>query len=343
MDEMSKLREWRADAPSPDRARLAPGRARLLDAAAAGKRRRRPAVHDWRMAVSAVAACVTLLALLTTVLGGGLLGGPEDGEGGTDAAGDREKAAAEVQVDERAHEVLELAAVAAEEQPDPKPQEGDWVYVRTARVSEAVNSDDPRIEESWYSYADARDADREHYDDRTPQERYELLATLPGEDPEDVQRAARAFYPDENMLPGVTEPEPGEEAEEAVQLNFRVLRMLLEATPTQPDGQAAVYRSLATLPGVRVLADTVEDAAGREALAVTLPWRPGFDLKMSGGVQGVDWRPEVLIDPVTYDFLGSRDVQRSERQGTASWVGGTLPGSIAFLDTALVGKRGERP
>ncbi|MGP3632932.1 CU044_5270 family protein, partial [Streptomyces sp. 24-1644] len=36
MDEMTRLRELRADAPVPDRATLAPGRLRLTEAMAAG-------------------------------------------------------------------------------------------------------------------------------------------------------------------------------------------------------------------------------------------------------------------------------------------------------------------
>lgn len=338
MDEMSKVREWRGGAPAPDPARLAPGRRRLLDAAAGTSRRRR-AVHDWRLAVGAVAACVTLLALLTTTLGGGL-----NGDGGDPAADGKGEQAKGVLADQQVQDVLELAAVTAEEQPAPQPEAGDWVYVKTMRVSSMENGDEPRTDEKWYSYTDAGGADREHYDDRTPQERYEFLATLPDDDPEQVQRAAREFYPDENMLPGITEPEPGEEAEELIQWNFRVLRMLLEAAPTEPDGRAAVYRSLATLPGVQVLDHTVEDAAGREALSVALPWRPDDTPGVEGVRQGVDWRPEVLIDPDTFEFLGSRDVRRGKNQQVvAGWTGGSLPYAIAYVETALVDARGVRP
>ncbi|MFC8918192.1 hypothetical protein ACGF5F_26465 [Streptomyces sp. NPDC047821] len=65
MDEMRTLRDFRADAPAPDRARLAPGRRRLLDEAARPRRRLRA---GWWLAVAGAAAAVTAVATLATLL-----------------------------------------------------------------------------------------------------------------------------------------------------------------------------------------------------------------------------------------------------------------------------------
>ena len=58
MDEMTEVRALRAEAPVPDRARLAAGRALLTDAVRAGERRR---AAWWRreFAIVAVVAAVT--------------------------------------------------------------------------------------------------------------------------------------------------------------------------------------------------------------------------------------------------------------------------------------------
>ncbi|RST18708.1 hypothetical protein E2C00_14770 [Streptomyces sp. WAC05374] len=65
MDEMRTLQDFRADAPAPDRARLAPGRQRLLDEAARPRRRLR---GGWWPAVAGAAAAVTAVATLATLL-----------------------------------------------------------------------------------------------------------------------------------------------------------------------------------------------------------------------------------------------------------------------------------
>jgi hypothetical protein len=67
MDEMRTLQDFRADAPVPDRARLAPGHRRLLDEAGRPRRRLR---GGWWLAVAGAAAAVTTVATLVTLLPG---------------------------------------------------------------------------------------------------------------------------------------------------------------------------------------------------------------------------------------------------------------------------------
>ncbi|NUL07305.1 hypothetical protein HRW07_29625 [Streptomyces lunaelactis] len=63
MDEMAAVRQLRADAPVPDRARLTPARQRLLDEIARPQRRR----GGWKLAAVGAAAAVTAAALLSAL------------------------------------------------------------------------------------------------------------------------------------------------------------------------------------------------------------------------------------------------------------------------------------
>lgn len=66
MDELTQLRELRADAPVPDRAALAPGRALLTDAIAGRSRRTRRLRADWRIASLGAVVAITAAALFIT-------------------------------------------------------------------------------------------------------------------------------------------------------------------------------------------------------------------------------------------------------------------------------------
>jgi len=63
MDEMSAVRQLRADAPVPDHARLTPARQRLLDVIAGPQRGH----SGWKLAAAGAAAAVTAAALLSTL------------------------------------------------------------------------------------------------------------------------------------------------------------------------------------------------------------------------------------------------------------------------------------
>ncbi|MFF1835228.1 hypothetical protein ACFVXE_13620, partial [Streptomyces sp. NPDC058231] len=118
MDDMTQLREMRADAPVPDRAALAPGRQRLTDAVAGGRRGLRLRA-DWRVASIGAAAAITAAALLTTQIGGG----PGSSHGAT--------AASPLSLHSPA-EVLNRAADALEKQEAPaEPRPDQWIYTRT--------------------------------------------------------------------------------------------------------------------------------------------------------------------------------------------------------------------
>ncbi|WP_406733502.1 hypothetical protein [Streptomyces sp. NBC_01794] len=65
MDEMRTLQDFRADAPTPDRARLAPGHRRLLDEAGRPQRLLR---GGWWLAAVGAAAAITVVATLATLM-----------------------------------------------------------------------------------------------------------------------------------------------------------------------------------------------------------------------------------------------------------------------------------
>lgn len=65
MDEMRTLQDFRADAPTPDRARLAPGHQRLLDEGGRPKRRLR---GGWWLAAVGSATAITVVATLVTLM-----------------------------------------------------------------------------------------------------------------------------------------------------------------------------------------------------------------------------------------------------------------------------------
>lgn len=331
MDEMTKLREWREDAPTPDRARLAPGRRRLLDAAGRG-RRRRPLLHDWRLAAGAVAAGVTVLAVLTTNLGGG----DPAGEEGSPATGN-EEVAAPTPVRGSAPELLRQAAAEVADQAPPEPAAGDWVYLRTVEMNTTVPEEtDPVAKERWYKYADPEFENWNEGDDHSPRERFEYLAALPGSSDE-VLRKARWFYPEDGGRPDTDDPGSGRGDEELADWNFRALRVLLDSAPMHPAGQSRVYEAMATIPGLRVADRTVEDAAGRQALAFSL------DSGEESGFSG--FRDEVLIDPDTYAYLGTRYVATEDSDGTdgpEAKKGEVVMGRAVVL-SALVDGDGVRP
>lgn len=327
MDEMTKLREWREDAPTPDRARLAPGRRRLLDAA--GRRRRRlPLPGDWRVVAGAVAAGVTAVALLSTNVGGGEAT-PQEGAGQVSAA---------APVTQEAAELLRAAAAEVADDPVPQPEPEDWVYAHSMEVN--ITGVNPRRpESSWVKYADPEFENWNEGDDHSPRERFEYLAALP-EEPEQVLQKARWFYPESGGRPDSPDPGAGQSPQERAPWDFGSLSSLLASAPMHPGGQARVYNAMATIPDVRVRDHTVEDAAGRPALSFYLDGSHVFDTL----------RVEVLLDPVTYAYLGKQyvavdDKAGSDLEGAADpgWQKGDVVIATAVLETALVDGDGVRP
>ncbi|MEV7404261.1 CU044_5270 family protein [Streptomyces sp. NPDC091267] len=242
-DELTLLRELRADAPAPDRAALAEGRQRLTEAA--GRRRRLRG--DWRLAALATTAAVAL----TTVLGAQYIGGDQGTLPGA--------APATVSELGSAAQVLRDAADEVADDPVPKPRAGQWVYTKDLEIR--AQEDGPgeerggrRETEHWYRYADPAFENGRSGDDHSPRERFRFLADLPA-DPVQVRKRARAFYPGDGESPA--------------RHDFRALRLLASSYPADPRGLAQVYRAMATVPGLRAV--QTQDALNRPVIGIHFP------------------------------------------------------------------------
>ncbi|MFE9728452.1 CU044_5270 family protein [Streptomyces sp. NPDC005794] len=285
MDEMTRLRELRADAPMPDRSALAPGRQRLTDAIA-GNRRGRMLRTDWRLASLGAAVAITVAALLSTQL----LGtsdprptGPATTAGALDLSGPAA--------------TLGQAAVFLEGMtPPPEPRDDQWIYTRNVVGQPEPAAGDGHMGEvrydpdSWTPYGNAAAEKDRSDDDRSAREIYRAANALP-EDPAALLAEVRELYP-----PGADSPES-----KAAQ-TFRGLGVLIESYPLAPDALARIYRAMATVPGVEITDHLVKDAAGREAIAVTRE------------EEGTHQRRELLLSPYDYGYAGLRFVVTEDHE-----------------------------
>ncbi|MFC8080361.1 CU044_5270 family protein [Streptomyces sp. NPDC057307] len=358
MDETAFVRELRADAPVPDRARLAPGRQRLLDTASSGGRIRRLR-SDWRTgAVGAVAAITAATVSATLLVGGGDQGVDASLLSGRGPVGS-------------AKDVLLNAAAMVEDDPVPHPGAKQWVYTREssynvtmdensgivvevrpgekpppgATVREPVMPGEentmllkgpgPHEVEEWIPFGDPAAEKGKKDDDYSAREIYARLADLP-DDRDKVLDEVLKFYPTDS-----------EGSETPDQHAFRALGLMFTEQPiVHPEGLAKVYRAMAELPGVK--ASRVTDTAGRETVAV--------GMKDAGGA-GAEIRM-YLLDPATGLPLGqrwtaTRDSSAAEHIGpdgkpvvaepSTAWKKGDVTMEDLVLESALVAKDRQRP
>ncbi|MEV5339964.1 CU044_5270 family protein [Streptomyces sp. NPDC052676] len=243
MDEMTAVRELRAEAPTAHRADLLGGRDRLLREARKGSRARRLR-SDWRLASLGAAVAITVAALVVPQVVGGGDAAPGARPGYTIELGS-------------AKELLNEAADTIAAAPAVTARDGQWVYTRTVETN--VTDDErpgPYTDERWTRYADPAMEDGKAGDDHSPREQYAFLKSLP-DDPARVRAKARAFFSATHSSESRTEHE------------YRALTAVISRSYVyDPEGLAKVYRALATIPGVR--AADVQDAAGRDAIALYL-------------------------------------------------------------------------
>ncbi|MFD4758913.1 CU044_5270 family protein [Streptomyces sp. NPDC058439] len=329
MDEMTRLRELRADAPVPDRSALAPGRQRLAQAVASGRRARRLRA-DWRIASVGAAAAITVAAVLGTQL--------------VDAAApDRSGPAATtgtLRLDSPA-EVLNRAADAMEkQQATPEPRDDQWIYTKTMMAQSAQSAQrssavggftyDP---DNWVPYDNSAAAKNGKDDDyRTSRQVYRAANELP-DDPARLLAKVRSFYPTGNTAENPPEAE--------AQHSFRAMGLMVEAYPIAPAALARIYRALATVPGVQVTDHLVKDAAGREVIAITR--------KEDGSHE----QREILLDPHDFRYAGVRfvvteDYEYASSAGkvpfpTEKFKAGQILMSEARVKAAVVDAKGEKP
>ncbi|MEV8455206.1 CU044_5270 family protein [Streptomyces sp. NPDC052095] len=327
MDEMTRLREFRADAPAPDRTALAPGRRRLVEAAASGRRPRHPWARRRTVAVVAAAA-LTVAAVLGTQL--------------WDTAPDRSGPASTTEPLRltSAAEVLNRAADALERLPvPPEPLDHQWIYTRTTTAGMVGSADGTApstvsdTSNSWVPYDNSAAAKHGKDDDyRTARQVYRAANALPA-DPARLLESVRRLYPT-----GHTAESP---PESEAQHSFRAIGLVAETYPIAPAALARVYRAMATIPGVRVTDHLVKDAAGREAIAITRKEDDRHE------------RREILLDPRTFDYLGLRFVVSEDYtfkfpggkkgQPGVRYRAGQVTLSEARIAAAIVDRKGRKP
>ncbi|MGW7369683.1 CU044_5270 family protein, partial [Streptomyces sp. NPDC054841] len=280
MDEMTAVRDLRADAPVPDHARLTPARRRLLDEIA-GPRRRRP---GWRLAAVGAAAAVTAAAVLTTLLGSG--------------GKDESMPAVDPRPDQWIYEKIFVKDRYGVAKPDVSgfswhggsgPGDWDkkgeyWYGYGSRKIYFSYNGQKQLKPWEWTPESGAR----------TPAAKQALLARLP-DDPDEVLTMLRKELND----PRAVYPT------QAVGDISRV-QQLLQFPLAAPRARAALYRALVGIPGVEVAEHQVKDAVGRPAVAVT--YMNGNPTSRSGGREWPISRTEILLDPKTYAYLGLRQV-----------------------------------
>ncbi|MFE6677265.1 CU044_5270 family protein [Streptomyces sp. NPDC057729] len=319
MDEMTRLRELRADAPVPDRSALAPGRLRLTETIASGRRARRLKA-DWRVAAFGAAAAITVAAVLGTQL---VDAAAPDRSGPASTTGT-------LRLDSPA-EVLNRAADALEKQQAvPEPRDDQWIYTKTVmgRPDNLPEGSFSYAPDNWVPYDNSAAARNGKDDDyRTSRQVYRAANELP-DDPARLLAKVRSFYPTGHPPESLPEPE-------AVH-GFRAMGLIIEAYPITPRALARVYRALATVPGVRVTDHLVKDAAGREVIAITRE------------EDGTHQQREILIDPTTFGYAGQRFVVTEDytfrlKLPPEKFKAGQITLSEARVEAAVVDAKGEKP
>ncbi|MER6597624.1 CU044_5270 family protein [Streptomyces parvus] len=332
MDEMTQLRELRADAPVPDRATLAPGRKRLTDAIGGRSRRTLRLRADWRIASLGAVVAITAAALFVTQI--------------VDTSDPRQSGPATVAGDldlsSPAAALGEAADFLERQEVPPEPRSDQWIYTREVDAAsdnakaleempdEVANRLLPMFEpDQWVRYDDkAAENDESDTDYRTARESYRIAAGLP-EDPEALLAELRKVFPTGD---GSNGPREDKDAH-----SFRALTVLLQSYPLPPDALARIYRAMATVKGVGVTDHLIRDASGRQVIAVTRAY-------------DANTRSEILLDPVDYSYAGERDVVIKAHEVTGPegtepirYKRGDILMDVARTRAAVVDAKGQKP
>ncbi|QXJ23376.1 CU044_5270 family protein [Actinomadura graeca] len=241
------------------------------------------------------------------------------------------------------------AAKAVEGRPYVPPRPGQWVYTKTAMAAgfdmntwwKGVDRSRTETGEHWtrvdgeaYAWSWKGRVRVQEFKDRPatadspgvtytrPEPAYSMrnYHTLPADPDALLRRLYAAHYPDQVGRTG-----PGSV--------FAMLNEMLQ-NPIPPRLQAAVYRALPKIPGVR-LRRGVRDQTGRVGDAFAF-------------VDGRGERTSAIIDPSTYRYLGTgaeaaRDIPVHEGpDGKAVARAGTLLSWHAYLTVKIVDRPGER-
>ncbi|GHD17536.1 hypothetical protein GCM10010313_46980 [Streptomyces violarus] len=331
MNELTALGELRADAPLPDRDRLAPARVRLTEAlreeAPGGLRSVLPRRRSVLVGVAATAALAVTGGVVATLPDDT----PTDTPAGRQILSARASAAA-----------LELAAATVEKTPVVEPEPKQWVYAKTtvfvqgkpqsseswtrwdgtghARLpgippSGPVSDFDPNELQVWYGPNQEEKWKKQGYDDRSQRQFWRFLVTLPG-DPDRMMRRIR----EEHAIGDIKGETPAER-------DWREIHVLYRSVLIPSNVQAGLFRALAKIPDARVTKG-VKDPLGRTAISVSVHYAK----RTASGAQGTQ---EILFDPKTYAYLGEAE----HAAPIEPPKGQTLPSPSGYDSATLVSAR----
>jgi len=305
MDDLTMLREFRAEAPASapeDLWRLA-----VRDAGSPTRESRTVARRGRWVVVGAAATVAAVAAALVLV----------PGSTPTSAAAVLDRAA--------------LALADAPAPPDPGPHQ--WIYQRTVHLDAATGKPGTHFGYGWWRMDGELAADRmpdgdvhvqslESWPVGTPQQWYAVVTALP-QHPADVIEYLR--------------DDPLYESDGASQADRdfdEVTQALTAQTLVPPASRARLYLALATIPGVGVDEHAAPDLVGRPVLSIT------YTGDLSLGRAGDRW--ELLLDPSSYDVLGLRGTAGSDIDlGDVVVHSGTVWFEYALLDYRLVDAAGD--
>ncbi|MCM2391854.1 CU044_5270 family protein [Streptomyces albipurpureus] len=325
MDEMTQVRELRADTPEADSTVLAAGRQRLTSVATASgswARFRLPR-DDWRFAAAGAAVAITAAVTATAVLGAQLGGAPTAWGRAEASAG-----AAGTSLD-----VLLRAAAVMETRPTPaEPRDDQWIYARTELVqvdlAHQTSSEEVRIErvwrlgtgpktswekmwiehvwrpgpgpDAWTRYAGpVGKGEIKGAADYTARDIYRAVKALP-QDSAGVLAAARAMFPSGSAtyVMGRRTVTPAKN-ETRAQHSFRAVAELLKGHPLPSAGLARLYRALATIPGLEIT-DGARGPRGEQIVIIGLKWADAKDLS------------QIILAARDYRYVGARTAAAKE-------------------------------
>ncbi|MER6580677.1 CU044_5270 family protein [Nonomuraea sp. NPDC001023] len=295
-DDLTLLRELRADAPEPAADRLRAVRARAL-APASGQAPARKRRRFW--AVPSLLAAATAVAAVVVAVNGSHTPAPAP-------------PAAVTTMPVRAETVLRQAALVAEgRRKHHQPRADQWLYRK--HLVKQPSEERGTVQEYWTRYDGTRQALRQNGgslefqditpdpgdDDLTPRQYAAKLAGLPT-DPAALLDHVRGDRHWSARTKRADAEHPDARA-------FRVLSVYLDAgVPMPPQVEAAIFRALAELPGVRVDLG-VRDAAGRAGIGIAYEPAgsvPGGPVRDAQGQ--IVSRSYLVLDAATYRFLGRR-------------------------------------
>ncbi|MFC4585754.1 CU044_5270 family protein [Sphaerisporangium corydalis] len=336
MDDLKTLRELRADAPLPDAGRLSATRARFMSEgpeagrfsaarAAAGPRGR--GLRAFPRPLLLAAAFAAVAALVAVFAHPGQTGGAPPSAAGRYAG--------------TAVTLERAALVAGSRSTSPTPRPDQWQYSRSMD-KQANGPDAGRVQEEWIRYDGKRaavfgDDGRLRIskvppdpgdDDLSPQRYAERLRKLPT-DPAKLLARVSADLHWINLPVETAGGTAG--AEDADARAFRVLSVYLGQQAVMPPKlEAAIYRALARIPGVRIELD-VQDGSGRKGLGV---------FRDTGPVT----RRYVILEPGTFRYLGTRMVwlRGEEINGEIAFRAGSV-WTVTELASGIVDRAGDRP